>query len=85
MVVLCRELLTSDLFAGFLVVAFVSLGRAVSAEFVRRQFAQSLDEGIEYMRNAVAMCPPGSHFEAMALLETILDHKQPRVSGLDSG
>ncbi len=60
MVVLSRELLTSNLSAGFPVAAFISLNVAIKAEFIRGR-VQSLDQVIECLRDAVKMCPPGSH------------------------
>ncbi|KAI9462864.1 CHAT domain-containing protein [Lactarius psammicola] len=69
MVVLCRELLTSDLSAGFSVDAFVSLGEAISADSVHS--SQSLNEVTECLRDAVTMCPPGSPLVFFALAGTL--------------
>ncbi|KAI9462804.1 CHAT domain-containing protein [Lactarius psammicola] len=71
MVVLCRELLTSNLSAGFPVVAFTSLSEAVKTEYIRGRSIQSLDEVTECLRDAVKMCPPGSHLVLFALANTL--------------
>jgi CHAT domain-containing protein len=62
MVVLCRELLTSESkTTDFPICAFKSLDQAVDTEFNRRRPIQSLDEVIECLRDAVEVCPPGSY------------------------
>ncbi len=71
MVVLCRELLTSNISAGFPVAAFMSLNEAVNAEFDRGRPVQSLDEAIQFLRDAVRMYPPGSHLVLYALADTL--------------
>ncbi len=61
MVVLCRELLTSDISAAFLVASFICLSGAVNAEFIRGRYIHSLDEVTECLWDAVKVCPTGSH------------------------
>jgi len=67
MVVLCRELLISDISADFPVDAFISLECAVTDEFIRSQYIPLLDEVIECLRDAVKVCPPGSYDVLYAL------------------
>ena len=70
MVVLCRELLTSNISADFPIASFVSLRDAVSAEYNRgRTSIQSLDQVIECLRDAVKLCPPGSYIMMLSLAE----------------
>ena len=64
MTVLCRELITSN---DFPTAAFMSLGEAVLSEFARGRPIKSLDAVIECLRDAVRVCPPGSHFIMYAL------------------
>ncbi|KAI9462872.1 CHAT domain-containing protein [Lactarius psammicola] len=71
MVVLCRELFASNMSAGFPVAVFMSLNEAVHAEFDRGRPVQSLDEPIEFLRDAVKMYPPGSHLVLYALADTL--------------
>ncbi|KAH9059484.1 hypothetical protein EDB87DRAFT_1822603 [Lactarius vividus] len=70
MVVLCRELI-SDLSAGIPVAALMYLGGAVNAEFNRERNIQPLYEVIECLRDAVVMCPPGSHIVLFALANAL--------------
>ncbi|KAI9462895.1 CHAT domain-containing protein [Lactarius psammicola] len=72
MVVLCRELLTSNISADFLVGAFKPLHDAVNAEFIRGRSIQSLDEVIECQREVVRMCSQGSHPGSIALASSLL-------------
>jgi CHAT domain-containing protein len=67
MVVLCRELLTFNMSADFLVVAFESLNEAAGIEFSRGRSIQLLDEVIECLRDGVKVCPPGSYSVLFAL------------------
>jgi CHAT domain-containing protein/tetratricopeptide (TPR) repeat protein len=62
MVVLGRELLTSNLSARevFPIAAFVSLANATNAEYRHGRPIELLDEVIECLRDAVEVCPPGS-------------------------
>ena len=60
MVVLCRELLTSDFSASFPTDAFRSLNAAADAEFYRGLPIELLDEVVECLRDAVKVCPPTS-------------------------
>ena len=61
MVVLCRELLTSNLSASFPEATFRSLNMAADAEFHRGLPIELLDEVVECLRDAVKMCPPSSY------------------------
>ncbi|KAI9462854.1 CHAT domain-containing protein [Lactarius psammicola] len=70
MMVLCHELLVSDLSAGFPVAAFISLKDAINAEFNRGR-VQSRDQAIECLRDAVKVCPPGSYDVLYALAEQL--------------
>ncbi|KAN0128203.1 CHAT domain containing protein [Lactarius tabidus] len=72
MVILCRELLTSDLSAGFPVAAFTSLNGAVDSEFIRGR-VQSLNQVIDCLRDGLVMCPLGSssHLVLFALANTL--------------
>ncbi len=74
MVVLCRELLTSDLSAGFPAAAFTSLNDVVNTEFHRGLSIQSLDEVVECLRDAVKVCPLGSHRVLYALADVLYTH-----------
>jgi hypothetical protein len=67
MLVLCRELLTSDCFP---VAAFTSLNNAVNSEFNRGR-VQLLAQVIECLRDGVKMCPPGWHLVSFALAKTL--------------
>ncbi|KAI9444037.1 CHAT domain-containing protein [Lactarius indigo] len=67
MVDLCRELLTSNISADISVPIFTSFPKAVIAEFYRGRPVQSLDQVIECLREAVKMCPPGSHPAVLSL------------------
>ena len=72
MVVLCRELLTSDLSADFPVDAFNSLSRAIETESLQvRDDAQLADQVVECVRDAARMCPPDSHKVFYALANTL--------------
>ena len=71
MVVLCRELLTSDFSANFPSDAFLSLNLATYAEFNRGLPIESLDEVIECLRGAVKGCPPNTYRVFIALAEQL--------------
>ena len=71
MVVLCRELLTSDFSAFFPTDAFKSLSAAANAEFRRGLPIELLDEVIECLRDAVKVCPPSSYHIFIALVEQL--------------
>ena len=68
MVVLCRELLTSDFSASFPEAAFTSLHVAADAEFFRGLPIELLEEVIECLRDAVKVCPPNSYHVFIALV-----------------
>ena len=67
MVVLCRELLTSNMSAAFLIPDFESLSLASNLEYNRGRPIKFLDEVIECLRDAVKVCPPGSYEVLFAL------------------
>ena len=67
MVVLCRELLTSNTLTDFPLGAFQSLTDSVAFEYTQRRPLYSPDELIECLRDAANMCPPDSHFVFLAL------------------
>ncbi|KAH9025975.1 CHAT domain-containing protein [Lactarius pseudohatsudake] len=67
MVVLCRELLTSNISAAFPVAAFKSLDDAANSEFLRELPIPLLDEVIECLRDTVKVCPLGSYEVLFAL------------------
>ncbi|KAI9444133.1 hypothetical protein H4582DRAFT_2126044, partial [Lactarius indigo] len=71
MVDLCRELLASNLSAGFPIAAFVSLVDVVNTEFLRGRSVQLLDEVIECLRDAVKIGPPSSHLLLFALANAL--------------
>ncbi|KAI9443710.1 CHAT domain-containing protein [Lactarius psammicola] len=71
MVALCRELLTPNISTEFPFAAFVSLSDAVSAELTRGRPIQLLDEVIKCLRDAVKVCPPGSHLVLLALANAL--------------
>jgi CHAT domain-containing protein/tetratricopeptide (TPR) repeat protein len=72
MVVLCRELLISNLSADFPIDAFQSMIHAVNAELNRGRPIQLLDEVIECLKDAVKVYPPsGSHGILLALARTL--------------
>ncbi|KAH9059497.1 hypothetical protein EDB87DRAFT_759874 [Lactarius vividus] len=71
MVVLCRELLTSDIPADFPVAPFIFLKEAVIAEFCQGRL-ESLDQVIECLRTAVKIRPPESHGVFFPLANTLL-------------
>ena len=71
MVVLCRELLTSDFSASFPSAAFRSLNRATDVEFNRGLPIELLDEVVECLRDAVKACPPNSYRVFIALVEQL--------------
>ncbi|KAH9171553.1 CHAT domain-containing protein [Lactarius sanguifluus] len=64
---LCRELLTSNILAEFPASSFQSLNQAVDSEFIRGRPIPLLGEVIECLRDAVKVCPPGSHYILYAL------------------
>ncbi len=67
MVILCRELLTSNISADIANSAFVTFVGAVEAEFRQGRSAQSRDEVIECLWDAVKVCPPGSQLVLFTL------------------
>ncbi|KAI9443714.1 CHAT domain-containing protein [Lactarius psammicola] len=71
MVVLCRELLTSEISAGFPTAAFTSLNDAVNTEFDRGISIQLLNKVVECLRDAVKVCPPGSYNVLYALADVL--------------
>ena len=71
-VVLCRELLASDISTHFPAIAFASLQPAVQAELTRGQHVQLVDEVIGCLRDAVKVSPPHLHLVYLALADTLL-------------
>ncbi|KAH9041480.1 hypothetical protein EDB83DRAFT_2318223 [Lactarius deliciosus] len=74
MVILCRELLTSNVSASFIQVVASTiclLSGAVNIEYSRGQHIQSIDEVVECLRGAVKICPPGSHEVLLVLANTL--------------
>ncbi|KAI0298414.1 hypothetical protein B0F90DRAFT_718137 [Multifurca ochricompacta] len=67
MVVLCRELLTSDSSAGYPTNAIIFLAGAVLDTFCSGDQVQPLDEVIECLQEALKKCPPGLHQVSLAL------------------
>ena len=67
MVVLCRELLASNMSTDFPIGAFLSFDMAIQTAFDRGLSTQLLDDAIECLRDAVRVCPPGSHSVLLAL------------------
>ena len=61
MVALCHELLALGAFGDYPVEAFTSLGSLLSVEFHSTLQGRTLDQGIECLRVAVKMSPPGLH------------------------
>ncbi|KAH9047540.1 hypothetical protein EDB83DRAFT_2553683, partial [Lactarius deliciosus] len=74
MVILCRELLTSNVSASLIQVVASTiclLSGAVNIEYSRGQHIQSIDEVVECLRGAVKICPPGSHEVLLVLANTL--------------
>ena len=71
MLVLCRELLTSDLSAFFPSDALALLHLAADAEFNRGITIELLDEVVECLRDAVKVCPPSSYLVFIALVKQL--------------
>jgi CHAT domain-containing protein len=72
MVALCRELITSDISTGFPEAVLMSLTDAIVADFTAGRYLHSLiDQVIECQRDAVNVCPPGSHEAMLALAYTL--------------
>jgi hypothetical protein len=70
MVILCRELLTSDISGDHLAGSIVSLRDAVlSAPTIT--LGKTLDQVVEYMKEAIEMCPPGCQRASIQLAETL--------------
>ena len=83
MVVLCRELLTSNLSASFPSTAFISLNTAADAEFNRGLPIELLDEVVECLRDAVKVCPPSSSYHVFFALAQQLDIRFVKTHSLD--
>ena len=74
MLILCRELLTSNVSADFPVAAFRALSGAINIECFQGQGrvdAQLGDQIVDCVRDAVKMCPPDFHFVFYALACTL--------------
>ena len=72
MVVLCRELLTSNISADFPVAAFISLDEAFGVKAILGRPIQLLDEVIECLRDAVKVCLPSSYHVLLALAHRLI-------------
>ena len=68
-VVLCRELLASNISADFPVTAFLSLNQVVNVEYFRGRVVQSLGQVIECLHDAVNACPPDLYIMLLALAD----------------
>ena len=71
MVMLCRELLTSNSSTSFPDAAFKSLNVAADADFNHGLPIGLLDEVVECLRDAVKVCPPDSFPTLFALAKTL--------------
>ena len=71
MVVLCRELLTSDFSASFPDAAFTSLSAAAYAKLRHGLPIELLDEVVECLRDAVKVCPPNHYHIFIALVQQL--------------
>ncbi|KAH9047137.1 CHAT domain-containing protein [Lactarius hengduanensis] len=73
MAVLCRELLTSNISTDLPVedAAFTYFVAAFLTEAMRGRSIQLLNEVIECLRDAVKICPPGSHLVFFALASAL--------------
>ena len=71
MVVLCRELLTSNILTDFPIGAFQSLNQSVDFEVTRGRPICLLDDVIECLRDAVKVCPPDSYYVFFALAQQL--------------
>ena len=84
MVVLCRELLTSDLSTSFPSTAFVSLNVATDTEFNRGLPIGLLDEVVQCLRDAVKVCPPlASSYHVFLALARQLHTRFMKTHSLD--
>ena len=72
MVVLCRELLTSDISTSFPEAAFTSLHVAADLGFLFTHPIELQDEIVECLRGAVKVCPLDSFPTLLALAEKLL-------------
>ena len=72
MVVLCRELLTSDISTSFPEAAFTSLHVAADLGFLFTHPIELQDEIVECLRGAVRVCPLDSFPTLLALAEKLL-------------
>ncbi len=71
--VLCHELLASDISTGFPTAAFTSLYPAIHAELFRGRHGPLLDEAIGCLRDAVKVCPPHLHQVHLGLAGALYD------------
>ncbi|KAI0248467.1 CHAT domain-containing protein [Lactifluus subvellereus] len=70
--VLCRELLTLNISGGHLVNVLVILGSLVATVAASGEsWGEPLNQVIEYMREAIQMCPSGSHRASTTLARTL--------------
>ena len=66
-VLLCRELLASDISTNFPIAPFRSFSIAIITEISRGGYVQWMDGAIECLRDVVKVCPPHSHQIYLAL------------------
>jgi len=71
MVTLCHGLLTSDISGDRLADSIVDLSHAVGLASEGSSMGDTLDEVVDYMREAINMCPSGCPRTSMALGETL--------------
>ena len=83
MLILCRELLSSNISADFPVAAFRALDQAVDAEYNRGRSIPLLDEVIDCLQDAVKICPPGSYRVLFALANQLFTRFTERHSNND--
>jgi CHAT domain-containing protein/tetratricopeptide (TPR) repeat protein len=73
MLVLCRELLSSDISTNFPTAALASLYPAIHTELFRGQHGPLVDDAIRCLRDAVKMCPPHVHQVRLGLASSLYD------------
>ncbi|KAF8270142.1 CHAT domain-containing protein [Lactarius quietus] len=71
MLVLCCELLPSKVSADFPADAFMFLSEAAATKYIRGRSVQLLNKVIECLRDAVEVCPPGSHRVSLGLAKVL--------------
>ena len=76
MVVLCRDLVTSDISKDHLMEYIIVLHRLVSAtgQSNLREIGEIVDQVVEYMLEAIDKCLPGSSWTSILLARTLGIH-----------